>query len=87
LKGGYETEKYWSAEGWKWRNFKNTKHPKFWVCPKNCPSTCGGPLSACSHCTENNFTETEVQKFDDNFKIIINKDWNETFIIEDFGYK
>lgn len=29
--GGYAKERFWSAEGWRWRSFKNTKHPKFWV--------------------------------------------------------
>lgn len=28
--GGYETEKYWTEEGWNWRNFKTAKMPLFW---------------------------------------------------------
>lgn len=29
--GGYRTERFWSEEGWKWRQFRNTKWPTFWV--------------------------------------------------------
>lgn len=29
--GGYQQEKYWSEEGWKWRSFRHAKHPTFWV--------------------------------------------------------
>ena len=28
--GGYETEKYWTEEGWNWRNFKTATMPLFW---------------------------------------------------------
>lgn len=28
--GGYETEKYWTEEGWNWRNFKKAQMPLFW---------------------------------------------------------
>ena len=28
--GGYETEKYWTEEGWNWRNFKTAAMPLFW---------------------------------------------------------
>ncbi len=27
---GYETESYWTEEGWKWRNFKKAQMPLFW---------------------------------------------------------
>lgn len=27
---GYETERYWTEEGWSWRNYKHTKMPLFW---------------------------------------------------------
>lgn len=30
--GGYDTEQLWSEEGWKWRIFKQAKHPMFWIC-------------------------------------------------------
>lgn len=29
--GGYENEKYWSEQGWGWRQFRNVKWPTFWV--------------------------------------------------------
>lgn len=28
--GGYDNEKYWTEEGWSWRNFKGAKMPLFW---------------------------------------------------------
>jgi len=34
--GGYTKEEFWSKDGWNWRNFRNVKHPVFWV--KNAPS-------------------------------------------------
>ena len=34
LDGGYETRTFWSAEGWKWVQFRGAKHPTFWVCQK-----------------------------------------------------
>ncbi len=27
---GYHTEKWWTEEGWSWRNYKKAKHPLFW---------------------------------------------------------
>lgn len=27
---GYETQRYWTEEGWNWRNFKQAKMPLFW---------------------------------------------------------
>jgi 5-histidylcysteine sulfoxide synthase len=32
--GGYENQRYWSTEGWQWRNFRNTTYPTFWVADK-----------------------------------------------------
>lgn len=29
--GGYRTQEYWTEEGWQWRNFRQAKHPVFWV--------------------------------------------------------
>lgn len=29
--GGYETQKYWSDEGWRWRTFREARCPTFWV--------------------------------------------------------
>ncbi|MFK7767391.1 MAG: 5-histidylcysteine sulfoxide synthase [Mariniblastus sp.] len=28
--GGYEAEKYWTAEGWNWLDFSKAKHPVYW---------------------------------------------------------
>ncbi|MBZ0189909.1 MAG: 5-histidylcysteine sulfoxide synthase, partial [Candidatus Obscuribacterales bacterium] len=30
--GGYQSRKYWSETGWRWRSFRNVKWPTFW-CP------------------------------------------------------
>ena len=32
--GGYEREELWSAEGWNWVQFRQSKHPVFWVCER-----------------------------------------------------
>lgn len=29
--GGYRSERFWTEEGWKWRQFRNIKWPAFWV--------------------------------------------------------
>ena len=29
--GGYRERKWWTEEGWNWRNFKDAEHPLFWV--------------------------------------------------------
>ncbi len=29
--GGYQEQRWWSEEGWNWRNFKQAVHPLFWV--------------------------------------------------------
>lgn len=28
---GYETEKYWTDEGWGWKQYTQARHPEFWV--------------------------------------------------------
>lgn len=28
--GGYRTERWWGADGWRWRTFRNAKWPSFW---------------------------------------------------------
>ena len=30
--GGYETQDFWSNDGWQWLQFRTAKHPTFWVC-------------------------------------------------------
>ncbi|XP_078484888.1 uncharacterized protein LOC100176451 [Ciona intestinalis] len=47
---GYNTKKYWSEDGWKWRSYTQVKHPMFWVCNENCKSNCGSALKEYSHC-------------------------------------
>ena len=29
--GGYHDQRYWTAEGWGWRVFRNVKWPTFWT--------------------------------------------------------
>lgn len=29
--GGYREERWWTEEGWNWRNFRGAEHPLFWV--------------------------------------------------------
>jgi formylglycine-generating enzyme required for sulfatase activity len=70
LDGGYQTREYWSQEGWDWVQFKQAKHPLFWVCPLNCKSGCGGEISTYSHCQEK-FMDSEQMEF---YKKIENND-------------
>lgn len=44
--GGYENQSLWTEEGWRWRSYREAKHPTFWVCDKRCKSGCGSTLSA-----------------------------------------
>lgn len=32
---GYKTEKWWTKEGWAWRNYKKAEHPLFWIKKEN----------------------------------------------------
>jgi len=88
LKGGYEIKKYWSDEGWEWRSFKDAKHPKFWVCPRGCLSSCGSALSSYSHCKDQ-FTIQEVEEFElnQNTSDLFGKDPEADFKFSYFGYK
>ena len=29
--GGYQSEQYWTSEGWNWVQYRNAEHPIFWV--------------------------------------------------------
>jgi 5-histidylcysteine sulfoxide synthase/putative 4-mercaptohistidine N1-methyltranferase len=29
--GGYQTERWWTPEGWSWRKYRNATHPVFWI--------------------------------------------------------
>jgi 5-histidylcysteine sulfoxide synthase len=31
LKEGYNDKRFWSLEGWEWKEQTNTQHPKFWI--------------------------------------------------------
>ncbi|KAK3089792.1 hypothetical protein FSP39_006572 [Pinctada imbricata] len=48
--GGYEKKDFWSEEGWRWKQFRQAKHPVFWVCNEGCKGGCGGDLANYSHC-------------------------------------
>ncbi|XP_046339628.2 uncharacterized protein LOC124120813 [Haliotis rufescens] len=64
--GGYRCKKYWSSEGWKWREFKQANHPVFWVCNKGCVGGCGGDLANWSHCHIKDVSEKILKKDDNN---------------------
>lgn len=61
LDGGYQTQEYWSNEGWEWVQFKQAKHPLFWVCPLNCKSGCGGEIASHSHCQEKFMDREQIE--------------------------
>lgn len=63
LEKGYERREFWSDEGWEWVQYKQAKHPLYWICPLNCKSGCGGSISHYSHCKSDYFTEEEKDKF------------------------
>ncbi|XP_072040872.1 LOW QUALITY PROTEIN: uncharacterized protein [Amphiura filiformis] len=60
---GYKNKQWWSKEGWQWCEYRNTRHPAFWVCEEGCISNVGGTLSGHSHCkpVNNNQQDTENQ--------------------------
>ncbi len=29
--GGYDSQEYWTSEGWAWKSYERAKHPRFWV--------------------------------------------------------
>lgn len=35
--GGYQTDRYWSEEGLAWRNYRQAKHPIFWIADASQP--------------------------------------------------
>lgn len=47
---GYEDCKYWTKEGWQWKQYRKLHHPSFWVCDNHCKSGCGGDLATYSYC-------------------------------------
>ena len=60
---GYGTREFWSKEGWEWVQFKQARHPLFWICPKKCKSGGGGLISTYSHCQSRHFSENELKRF------------------------
>ncbi|KAJ8306303.1 hypothetical protein KUTeg_016848 [Tegillarca granosa] len=32
--GGYENKTFWTEEAWQWKEFRQAKHPVFWICNK-----------------------------------------------------
>lgn len=50
--GGYQNAELWTKEGWRWIEYREVKHPVFWVCTQQCKNGCGdkGGLSSLSHC-------------------------------------
>ena len=61
--GGYEKREYWSNEGWQWVQFKQAKHPLFWICPLGCKSGCGGQLASVTHCQQHYFGVEQLRYF------------------------
>lgn len=51
--GGYENQKYWSEQGWAWRQFRNVKWPTFWVQD--------GPAGSHRYKLRTTFTEEPMQ--------------------------
>ena len=39
--GGYQTQKWWSPEGWQWQQQKQLREPLYWHQSKNIGSVCG----------------------------------------------
>ncbi|RDD47828.1 Hercynine oxygenase [Trichoplax sp. H2] len=48
--GGYDKKEFWTDEGWHWKEYREAKHPTFWVCNEGCKSGCGASLASYSHC-------------------------------------
>lgn len=67
---GYETQDYWTDEGWRWLQFRKIKHPLFWICPDGCKSGCGAKISSHIHCQANQYSDDELKAF----KQFINND-------------
>jgi len=84
---GYENPSYWSEEGWRWVQFRQAKHPPFWICPDNCKCACAASLKDYAHCRPSHFTQTEKDLFQtENCNSNTNGPVSETFRPE-FPYK
>ncbi|CAK8675649.1 unnamed protein product [Clavelina lepadiformis] len=62
---GYQQRNYWTDEGWKWKEFRQAKHPAFWVCNEECKSNCGADLALYSHCNTQNTKSENMLNEDD----------------------
>ncbi|RUS75386.1 hypothetical protein EGW08_016848, partial [Elysia chlorotica] len=68
--GGYQSRDLWTTEGWKWVQYREARHPTFWVCDQGCKSGCGADLAKETHCPprlaltsgSNNIDEPECKK-------------------------
>ncbi|CAG5135894.1 unnamed protein product [Candidula unifasciata] len=52
-RGGYMSQDLWTEEGWMWVQYRQARHPSFWVCDQGCKSGCGADLASYSHCKLN----------------------------------
>nr|QTC10020.1 conA [Conus imperialis] len=54
--GGYQRQDLWTKEAWQWVQYRQARHPTFWVCEEGCKGGCGADLAAYSPCAprENN---------------------------------
>mmetsp|Transcript_21902 Transcript_21902/g.57173 ORF Transcript_21902/g.57173 Transcript_21902/m.57173 type:complete len:737 (+) Transcript_21902:131-2341(+) len=64
--GGYQTKECWTQEGWRWVEYREVKHPVFWVCTQGCKNGCGDKagLSSQSHCVRVGGGGPKKAKFD-----------------------
>ncbi|GFO10818.1 5-histidylcysteine sulfoxide synthase [Plakobranchus ocellatus] len=47
---GYQSRDLWSSEGWEWVQYRQARHPTFWICDQGCKSGCGADLAKETHC-------------------------------------
>jgi len=62
--GGYTKQELWTEEGWRWVQFRQAKHPTFWVCDNGCKSGCGSTLNNYSHCQPESDQNAKRRKVD-----------------------
>ena len=85
LSDGYNVREYWSDEGWEWVQFKQARHPLFWVCTMNYKSGCGGKIASHSHCHEKYFTLGEINQLDAMSHLMNNSQTNELLTYDQNG--
>lgn len=68
--GGYNKRQYWTDEGWKWKEFRQIRHPAFWVCDSGCKSNCGADLADYSHCNgDSEVLKTDCKNINNTYKL------------------